>query len=449
MHYEKTKLHQFSENIRLSLLIALLLLVYMAPAFGQKVEAVSNMKKVIMGQDLGMYLDWDTVATTHLFGIGPLGRIAGEVTIVDGERWTASVKKNGRIQMQRNKKARGPFGVFAHVPAWDTIQLDANIQSEEDLQKLLESVAPNKGISLQTAFPYRVLATFDSIHFHIISKPSDEAAHSHELHKKAKKHFYSTQIQGELLGFYSQQHEGIFTHRGSYTHTHFLAQDRKAMGHLDGISVEGNILILLPKIAPSPTIQVNDTDFSKGSLGNIQAVDLSDLSRFHGHLCDGLVEGFLALQLGLKQLYPDGPVDRTNLRIVSKSSPCLADAAIYLTGARWQYGTFYVDNTIEGLYVLQQIDSGRSISIRRNAGVKPAIIDEMGQQAIQRQLSPCQLSELRALEDAYAAQLLRQAPETLFHREPLENFDWNPVLKNDYLKTDLLNKDQAKCSQQQ
>lgn len=207
--------------------------------------------------------------------------------------------------------------------------------------------------------------------------------------------------------------------------------------------------VLPPETQIALAIQVNDTDFSKGSLGNLQSIELSDLGRFHGHLCDGLVEGFLALQLGLKNLYPNEPIDRTNLRIVSKSSPCLADAAIYLTGARWQYGTFYIDNTIEGLYVLQQIDSGQAIAISRNEGVKPAIIDEMGQQAIKQQLSSCQLRELKTLEDAYAALLLRQTPEALFQTRRLENFHWNPVLKNDYLKTDILNKNQPKCSQEE
>ena len=66
------------------------------------------------------------------------------------------------------------------------------------------------------------------------------------------------------------------------------------------------------------TITVNDTDFSKGKLGNIQKIKVNDVAKLHGHVCDGLIEGFLALDFGLKQVYPDGIVDRTNTRIVSK-----------------------------------------------------------------------------------------------------------------------------------
>ena len=99
-------------------------------------------------------------------------------------------------------------------------------------------------------------------------------------------------------------------------------------------------------LLPAQNQEVIDTDFSKGQLTNIQNVKYDDLVKFHGHSCDGLLEGMQALQVGLKVLYPDGIVDRTNTRIISRSSPCLTDAAIYLTGGRYQYNTFYVTDSI-------------------------------------------------------------------------------------------------------
>lgn len=135
-------------------------------------------------------------------------------------------------------------------------------------------------------------------------------------------------------------------------------------------------------LAFAQSLKVNDTDFSKGRLGSIQTIELQDLVKFHGHLCDGLVEGFVALQYGLYQLFPDSLIDRTNLRIVSKPSPCLTDVAVYLTGARYQFGTFYVSNDFEGLFVVQRIDNAKTVNILRKPNVKPEIIDLMGKQAI-------------------------------------------------------------------
>lgn len=77
-----------------------------------------------------------------------------------------------------------------------------------------------------------------------------------------------------------------------------------------------------------PVFNTLDTDFSKGRLTQQQKISIKDLKKFHGHLCDGLVIGALAMQEAMKVLYPQQPIDRTNLRIVSKASPCLTDVAI-------------------------------------------------------------------------------------------------------------------------
>ena len=112
--------------------------------------------------------------------------------------------------------------------------------------------------------------------------------------------------------------------------------------------MENNSNTTIVKENVEPTIKVVDTDFSKGRLGLEHELNLEDLEKFHGHLCDGLVVGFLGLKEGLNELYPNGIVDRTNTRIVSKGSPCLTDAAVYLTGGRYQFNSFYVSNDIDG-----------------------------------------------------------------------------------------------------
>lgn len=193
------------------------------------------------------------------------------------------------------------------------------------------------------------------------------------------------------------------------------------------------------------TFETIDTDFSKGRLNHNQTHSLTDLEKFHGHLCDGLVVGALAIDQGMKVLYPDGPIDRTNLRIVSQPSPCLTDAAIYLTGGRYQFNTFYVETNFRGIYIIQRIDDKRAVSISMNEGVKPAEIDSLGSLAIRQKLSACQIDELKLLEDDFTDFLLRSNPEKLFTVSEIDDFVWNPNPKNDYLKSDILNKNIPDC----
>ena len=201
--------------------------------------------------------------------------------------------------------------------------------------------------------------------------------------------------------------------------------------------------------APSaaPVIRVVDTDFSKGRLGLEHQIGLEDVAKMHGHLCDGLVVGFLGLKQALQQLYPDGPVDRTNTRIVSTSAPCLGDVAIYLTGGRYQFHTFYVDDALEGgFYIVQRIDTGEALRVGLKPGVKPRAIAEMGGRAVRRALSPCELDQLKRMEDRFADSLLRADPSEVFVVQPVPDFRWQPVLRNDFLKTDVINKDQPPCT---
>lgn len=416
-------------------------------AHAQKVESVSAMRKVMMGEDLSVHLLWDTLAREHLFGISPLGRIEGEVTIIDGKIYTSKVDKRGKIVISQDWNAKAPFGVFAYVPEWEVFEVEFNVRSEADLQNEIENLAKSKGYDLNTAFPFRITGKFDTLDFHIISKPQNEKEHNHDLHDKAKKHFSLTDVQGEILGFYSRNHIGVFTHRGTFTHSHFIDEKRLNMGHIESVSTRHLMKVALPKrTAVLKDIRVNDTDFSKGRLGNIQSIDLQDLEKFHGHLCDGLVEGFLALQQGLYALYPDSLVDRTNTRIVSQPSPCLTDVAIYLTGGRYQFNTFYASKDVKGLYIVQRIDNGKTVSVARKPNVKPTIIDEMGNKAINGELSACELDTLKQHEDLYMDFLLKTNPKDIFEILEANDFLWKPDLKNDFLKTDILNKDKSKCN---
>lgn len=193
--------------------------------------------------------------------------------------------------------------------------------------------------------------------------------------------------------------------------------------------------------------RTNDTDFSKGRLGYIQEHGMLELEKFHGHLCDGLVLGALAMRIGLTALFPDGLIDRTNIRVVSRSSPCLADAAVYLSGARYQYQRFFIDDSMQPLYIIQRIDNGQSYSVTLRPGIKPPSIDSMGALALAAKLSPCALDSLRALEDAFTEYLYQASPSEVFSLQELNDFTWQPVFGNEYLKTDILNKHTAVCSE--
>lgn len=198
-------------------------------------------------------------------------------------------------------------------------------------------------------------------------------------------------------------------------------------------------------LAQNPSIKVLDTDFSKGRLQNVQTITLNDAAKLHGHLCDGLVVGFLGLKETLYKLYPDSIIDRTNNRIVSKSSPCLTDIAIFMTGARYQYNTYYVSDSIKYLFIVQRIDNEKTYGVKLKSGLKPAAIDSLGRLATKGELDACGIDNLRKLESEFSNFLLSKNPQDLFIIEEIKNYKWLPVLKGNFLKTDVLNKKLQNC----
>jgi hypothetical protein len=82
--------------------------------------------------------------------------------------------------------------------------------------------------------------------------------------------------------------------------------------------------------APLPTFRVRDTESSHGRYAQeAKTILVKDLVKFHGHACNGLFRGVMALSMALTTLFPDGVVDRTDLRVLSRNSPCLGDVAAY------------------------------------------------------------------------------------------------------------------------
>ena len=122
----------------------------------------------------------------------------------------------------------------------------------------------------------------------------------------------------------------------------------------------------------SKPILVRDTDSALGRYNTrTKELDLMTLVKVHGHLCDGLSIAYVQLSAALHQLFPDGVVDRTDVRVVSKNSPCLVDASALMTGARINFKTLSVDNSIGLGFIVQRISTGKAIEVHLKKGVFP------------------------------------------------------------------------------
>lgn len=180
-----------------------------------------------------------------------------------------------------------------------------------------------------------------------------------------------------------------------------------------------------PKEASRVLVRVLDTTSSLGPLAKTpQNVTLADLVRFHGHPCDGLVAAAEGITLGLKTLFPDGVVDRTDVAAATNASPCYSDAAAYLTGARELYGTLIIDRKLGDEWVLLRRSTGRAVRVTLEPGIKPAELPALEHRLRGEGCDQALILRVQHLQAGFVRTLLTRPAASLYRVQPLESFPY-------------------------
>ena len=195
-------------------------------------------------------------------------------------------------------------------------------------------------------------------------------------------------------------------------------------------------------------LAVADTDSALGRRNrHPKNINLKDMARMHGHLCDGLVTAWVELGAALRELFPDGVVDRTDARAVSKNGPCWADAAAWMTGARVNHGTLAMDDSVGDGFIVQRISTGKAVRVSLRAGVYPAGLAELergirSRRARGEAVPAADIDRFEDRADAYSRRLLNTPPEQSVALERLADFVFpdhspNPLAS----RSDIINRD--------
>ena len=194
--------------------------------------------------------------------------------------------------------------------------------------------------------------------------------------------------------------------------------------------------------ASLPPFQVRDTESSHGWYAQVaKTITFKDLVKFHGHACDGLFRGASAIAVAMPMLFPDGVIDRTDLRVLSRNSPCLGDVAAYLTGGRVRFNSQDVQNKPGVWFIIQQMSTEKTIRVEENIGVYPQdLSDEEAQLVSSRLATPEQLDRLQAAQWHWIQNVLLKTPwAELYTIQAVPQFVWQDVPYDHIgLRTDVL-----------
>jgi acetolactate decarboxylase len=207
------------------------------------IKIVGAMKNVMWKGELGSKIDLDTISDKKgLYGLGPASYLSGELLINNGRSYLSKVNTDTTMTIQNTLKTSAPFFVYGNVTEWNEIDLPSDIISIQDLEKFIE----DKTTEFKRPFAFKLIGQVSRAIIHIQNLPEGTEVSSPDEAHQGQKNYHIVNEDAEIIGFFSTEHKGIFTHHDSYLHQHLITKDESKMGHLDELEI-GEMKLYLPQ----------------------------------------------------------------------------------------------------------------------------------------------------------------------------------------------------------
>jgi acetolactate decarboxylase len=212
------------------------------------VKVVGAMKNVMWKGELGGVITLDTIANRKgLFGIGPLAYLKGEILLLNGRPYVSRVDAEGMPSVKIEENVTAPFFVYANQNDWKEITLPENVVGIP----AIEDFVAQQTKDVTEPFVFKIHGTALKATYHIQNLADGSVVTNPDEAHAGQQSFKIFNKKVVIIGFYSKNHQGIFTHHDSNMHLHVITSDWKHMGHLDELTLDVQSgKLLLPKSMP-------------------------------------------------------------------------------------------------------------------------------------------------------------------------------------------------------
>lgn len=170
------------------------------------------MKDVMWKGELFGKINLDTIQNkTGLFGLGPESYLTGEFLINDGKIFVSRVAKDSSILIEQNNNIEAPFFVYGNVQTLHKSTLPKTIKSIKDLEQFLD----NETIAQTRPFAFKLDGRISDGVIHIQNLPTGTKVSSPKEAHQGQVNYELKNEDVEIIGFFSTEHQGIFTHHDS------------------------------------------------------------------------------------------------------------------------------------------------------------------------------------------------------------------------------------------
>jgi len=180
----------------------------------------------------------------NMYGLGPLEGLNGEYIILNGTPiLTRSDDGKSSHKVENYSSEKALLAVTSKVEEWKSIEV-SNHSNIASLERAIRDVAQNSNIDIEKPFPFLIKGNLSKVNWHIIRPSKPGGSHDEHLAGAWKEEVEN--VDGEILGFYSNKHHRIFTHHDSNVHMHVVISETGMSGHIDALEIGESVELFLP-----------------------------------------------------------------------------------------------------------------------------------------------------------------------------------------------------------
>ena len=179
----------------------------------------------------------------HLYALGPVEGLTGEISVFDGVPLIARVI-GSTVVVDGDRDVGACFLVYADVPSWRWTTMRSSL-IDADLESHVATLAASHDLDDGAPLAFLLRGVASTLVFHVLDK-RDGLPHSPERHEQAKVRLTLRDCEIEVIGFLSASHRGIFTPADRNVHMHFRTTDEHASGHVERLDLAPDWTLGLP-----------------------------------------------------------------------------------------------------------------------------------------------------------------------------------------------------------
>jgi len=220
-----------------------------AGAWSGEVQVHGTLRAMMHEGRTGAVVTMDAMLPNpNLYAVGALSDLAGEITVIGGTAYLSypAEAQKTRTETLSATDAGAALLVAAEVPTWRAVTTEDPI-AFEDLDDAIGRLAASLGMTLDGRLPFLLEGIFEDLQWHVIDGSRlATGGTSHQDHLSASIRMGLERASARLIGFYSGNDQGVFTHMGSRTHLHCVIDEPLATGHVDHVMIPSGTTVRFP-----------------------------------------------------------------------------------------------------------------------------------------------------------------------------------------------------------